>query len=64
MRCGTEGEARFTSEFATKLLECPKVWLAGTEGTSLSDSIIEVHGNEVGDADVGRGPAGTLDTTV
>ena len=59
-----ESGGKFTSEFSTILLECPKVRLAGTEGTAVSDSVVEIHSNEIGDADVGRAPAGTLNTAV
>jgi len=62
MQCESGG--KFTPEFATILLECPKVCLAGTEGAAMSDSVVEVHGNEIGDADEGRVPAGALNSAV
>ena len=63
--CGVvRSGAKFTSEFATILLERPKVFLAGTEGATMSDSVVEVHGDEIGDTDEGRVPAGTLNTAV
>jgi len=57
-------EIKLTPEFVSKLLEGPKVWLAGGEGAALGDGIVEVHGNEIGDFDEGRVPPIAFNTTV
>ena len=54
----------FTPEFGSKLLECPNMLLAGTEGAALSDGVVEVHGNEIIDVDEGRVPTSALNTAV
>ena len=64
MRWGTKVEIKFTSEFTTILLECPQVRLAGSEGAALSDGVVEVHGDKIGDAEEGRLPASALNAAV
>ena len=55
---------KLTPKFIAKLLKGPNVVLAGSERTALGDGVVEVHGNEISDADEGRSPSSTLDTTV
>lgn len=59
-----ELEIEPTSELFTVLFERPKIILASREGAALSDSVVEVHGNEISYADKGRGPSTALDTAV
>ena len=61
---GARSETKLTSKFSAKLVKGPKELLAGGEGTTLSDGVVEVHGNEITDADKGRVPSRALDTTV
>lgn len=57
-------EVKLTSEFTAKLLKGPNVRLTSSEGAALSDSNVEVHSNEVRDADEGRVPARAINTTI
>ena len=61
----TKAEIKPTSILITKCLEGPNELLASTiEGTTLGDGVVEVHGNEIGGLDEGRGPPRTINTTV
>jgi len=52
------------SKLVTILLKGPKIWAASGEGTTLIDSFVEVHGNQIKDLDKGRRPSSVIDTTV
>ena len=47
-----------------RLLEGPSVRLAGSEGTALCDSGVEVHGDEIVDVEEWRVPSTVVDATV
>lgn len=64
LQCSIKVGASLTPEFATELLEGPKVSLTGGERTALSDGVVEVHGDEVADADKWRFPARALNAAV
>lgn len=53
-----------TSELPTVLFERPNIFLALLEGAALSDSVVEVHGDEISYVDKGRGPSAVIDTAV
>lgn len=61
---GAKLEVELTSVLVTILLEGPNVVLAGIEGTTLSDGVVEVHGNQISYLDIGRVPSTVFDTTV
>ena len=55
---------RLTPILVAILLKGPNIRAASSEGTALADSIVEVHGDQIGDLDKGRGPPSAIDATV
>ena len=64
MLCTSEYNAKLTPILVAELLKGPNKRAAGSERTALADGIVELHGDQITDPEIGRGPPGTIDTTV
>ena len=63
-RLASEENIKLTPMPVARVLKCPNEIGASTEGAALTDGVVEIHGDQITDSDIGRVPPASFDTTV